>query len=169
MSTVQDRSVPSSITRPQTLGVNYGGTSDQRHMQRPVQRRNPSGAAEQFSSRESMNLTPANTGNRRPQIRMRGSLTPGSTGYDHMIIRPTQPVQTQAQTLPQPTAYNYIPDQAQAQTLPPAQPTAYYNNNIDDEIQAFLAQQTEAGLGSFPVAEGVGTPGSFWSLPPETW
>ncbi|KAL0797527.1 hypothetical protein Bca101_052701 [Brassica carinata] len=168
MSTIQDRSIPSSITRPQTLGVNYGGTSEQRHMQRPVQRQDPGGAAEHFSSRESMNLTPANTGNRRPQIRMRGSLTPGSTGYDHMIIRPTQPVQTQAQTLPQPTAYNNMPVQAQDQTLPPAQPTAYYNN-IDDEIQAFLAQQTEAGLGSFPVAEGVGTPGSFWSMPPETW
>ncbi|KAF8110348.1 hypothetical protein N665_0085s0074 [Sinapis alba] len=168
-STVHDRSIPSSITRPQTLGANYGGTSEQRHMQRSVQRQDPGGAAEQFTSRESMNLTPANTGNNwRPQVRMRGSLMPGSTGYDHMIIRPTRPVQTQAQTLPQPTAYNYIPVQAQAQTLPPAQPTAY-NNSIDDEIQAFLAQQTEAGLGSFPVAEGVGTPGSFWSIPPGTW
>ncbi|KAJ4879027.1 zinc ion binding [Raphanus sativus] len=162
MSTVQERSIPSSITHPQTLGVNnYGGTSVQRHMQTPVQRRNLVGAA---SSRESMNLTPANTG----QIRMRGSLMPGSTGYDHMTIRPTQPVQTQAQTLPQATAYNYMPVQGQAQTLPQPQPTAYYNN-IDDEIQAFLAQQTEAGLGSVPVAEGVGTLGSFWSMPPETW
>ncbi|WZZ11430.1 hypothetical protein YC2023_097351 [Brassica napus] len=164
LSTVQDRPIPSAITRPQTLGVNYGGASVQRHMQTPVQRRNLGGAA----SRESMNLTPANTGNWRPQIRMRGSLTPGSTGYDHMIIRPTQPVQTQAQTLPQPTAYNNMPVQAQAQTLPQPQPTGYYNS-LDDEIQAFLALQTEAGIGSVPVGEGVGTQGSVWSMPPETW
>ncbi|RID52240.1 hypothetical protein BRARA_H02854 [Brassica rapa] len=165
LSTVQDRPIPSAITRPQTLGVNYGGASVQRHMQTPVQRRNLGGAA----SRESMNLTPASTGNRRPpHIRMRGSLMPGSTGYDHMIIRPTQPVQTQAQTLPQPTAYNNMPVQAQAQTLPQPQPTGYYNS-LDDEIQAFLAQQTEAGIGSVPVGEGVGTQGSVWSMPPETW
>ncbi|KAG5391077.1 hypothetical protein IGI04_032618 [Brassica rapa subsp. trilocularis] len=164
LSTVQDRPIPSAITRPQTLGVNYGGASVQRHMQTPVQRRNLGGAA----SRESMNLTPANTGNWRPQFRMRGSLTPGSTGYDHMIIRPTQPVQTQAQTLPQPTAYNNMPVQAQAQTLPQPQPTGYYNS-LDDEIQAFLALQTEAGIGSVPVGEGVGTQGSVWSMPPETW
>ncbi|CAH8357845.1 unnamed protein product [Eruca vesicaria subsp. sativa] len=148
MTPAQDRSIPSSVTHPQTLGGNYGGTSEQRHMQR----RNPGG-----SSRESMNLTPANTGNWRPQTRMRGSLTPGSTEYDHMIIRPTQPVQTQAQTLSQSTAYNYMPVQTQAQTLPQPQPTPYYNS-IDDEIQAYLAQQTEAGIGSVP-----------WSMPPETW
>ncbi|CAF2260567.1 unnamed protein product [Brassica napus] len=165
LSTVQDRPIPSAITRPQTLGVNYGGASVQRHMQTPVQRRNLGGAA----SRESMNLTPANTGNwRPPQIRMRGSLMPGSTGYDHMIIRPTQPVQAQAQTLPQPTAYNNMPVQAQAQTLPQPQPPGYYNS-LDDEIQAFLALQTEAGIGSVPVGEGVGTQGSVWSMPPETW
>ena len=134
-------------------------------MQTPVQRRNLGGAV----SRESMNLTPASTGNwRPPQIRMRGSLMPGSTGYDHMIIRPTQPVQTQAQALPQATAYNNMPVQAQAQTLPQPQPTSYYNS-LDDEIQAFLALQTEAGIGSVPVGEGVGTQGSVWSMPPETW
>ncbi|KAG2320320.1 hypothetical protein Bca52824_013533 [Brassica carinata] len=105
-----------------------------------------------------MNLTPANTGNRRPQIRMRGSLTPGSTGYDHMIIRPTQPVQTQAQTLPQPTAYNNMPVQAQDQTLPPAQPTAYYNN-IDDEIQAFWLNKRKLDSVHFPWLKVLGRRG----------
>lgn len=156
-------------------------------MQRPVQRLNPVVAGQQFPSRELTNMN-----------RMRGSLTPGSTGYEHMIIQPTRPVHAPAQTLsqPQPTAYNYIPAQAQVQTLPPLQPTAYNyipaqaqaqvqtlpppqptaNYNLADEIQAFLAHPsypngntgTQAGTGSLPV-EGVGPPGLFWSMPPEAW
>ncbi|CAH2038526.1 unnamed protein product [Thlaspi arvense] len=161
VSPAQERPMP-SYTHPQTLAVNYGGTSDQRHMQipmqRPVQRMHPGGAAEQLLSREFMNLTSANTANWQPQTRMRGSIMPGSTGYDHMIIRPTRPVQ------------------AQAQTLAPPQPTAY-NDSIADEVQAFLAHpsypivtnETQAGIGSLPVSEGVGASGSFWSMPPEAW
>lgn len=145
--------MPSSITHPQTLAVNYGGTTDQR----PIQRPNPGGAMGQFSSREFMNLTSANTANWRPQTRMRGSITPGSTAYDQTIILPTRRVHEQAQT------------------PPPPQSTAY--NDIANEVQAFLAHpsypiginETQAGIGSLPVAEGFGASGSFWSMPPETW
>ncbi|XP_013672614.2 E4 SUMO-protein ligase PIAL1 [Brassica napus] len=164
-SPAQERPIPSGITHHQRLFANYGGTSYQRLMQRPVQRLNPVVAGQQFPSRELTNMN-----------RMRGSLTPGSTGYEHMIIQPTRPVHAPAQTLsqPQPTAYNYIPAQAQVQTLPPPQPTANYN--LADEIQAFLAHPsypngntgTQAGTGSLPV-EGVGPPGLFWSMPPEAW
>ncbi|CAA7053285.1 unnamed protein product [Microthlaspi erraticum] len=171
MSPAQQRPMASSITHPQTFTTNYGGTSNQRPIQRSMQRPNPGRAAEQFSStqlgpgpalRDFVNTTSANTGNWRPLTRMRGSLTPGTiTGYEHMIIRPTRPVQ------------------AQAQTLPPPQPAAYSSNNyIADEIQAFLAHpsypvgmnETQDGqLGSTPVAEGLGASGSFWSMPPEAW
>ncbi|CAN7066072.1 unnamed protein product, partial [Brassica oleracea var. botrytis] len=159
-SPAQERPIPSGITHHQRLFANYGGTSYQRLMQRPVQRLNPVVAGQQFPSRELTNMN-----------RMRGSLTPGSTGYEHMIIQPTRPVHAPAQTLsqPQPTAYNYIPAQAQAQvqTLPPPQPTANYN--IADEIQAFLAHPSypngNTGTGSLPM-EGVGPPGLFWSMPP---
>ncbi|KAF8116153.1 hypothetical protein N665_0020s0016 [Sinapis alba] len=166
VSPVQERPIPSSITYPQTFAFNYGATSDQRHMQMSVQRQNPGGSGEQFSSSEFMNSTPDNSANRLPQIRMmRGSITPGSTRYDHLIIQPTQrPVQSQAQTLPppsQPTASSYIPVQSQAQTLTPPS-------------EAFLAHpsylmgtnETPPGSASLPVEEGVG---SFWSsMPPET-
>jgi len=139
--------MPSSITHPQTLPVSYGGTTDQIL--------NPGGAMGQFSSREFMNLTPANTENWRPQSRMRGSVAPG-TGYDHMIIHPTRPVHPQAQTPPAPLSTSY--DGA-------------------DEIQAFIGHpsypvsnnETQAGTSSLPVAEGLGYSGSFWSMPPETW
>ncbi|ESQ35986.1 hypothetical protein EUTSA_v10007035mg [Eutrema salsugineum] len=166
LSLAQGRPMRASITHPQTLAFNHGGTSEQRHMQipiqRPVQRLNHGGAAEQFSSGEFMNTNHgANTANWRPQIRMRGSIAPGSTGYDHMIIRPTRPVQAQAQT-----------------TLAPPQPTTTAYNSIAGEIQAFLAHpsypigsnETQAGIGSLPVTEeGVRSLGSFWSMPPETW
>ncbi|CAL9214226.1 unnamed protein product [Arabidopsis halleri] len=172
--TADQRPMPSSITHPQTLPVSYGGIADQRHMPRPMpssitylqsspvnyggttdQILNPGGAMGQFSSRDFMNLTPANTENWHPQSRMRGSLAPG-TNYDHMIIRPTRPVLPLAQTLPAPL------------------PTAY---NGADEIQAFLVHpsypvsnnETQAGTSSLPVAEGLGYSGSFWSMPPETW
>lgn len=135
-------------------------------MQRPVQRLNPVVAGQQFPSRELTNMN-----------RMRGSLTPGSTGYEHMIIQPTRPVHAPAQTLsqPQPAAYNYIPAQAQVQTLPPLQPTSYHS--MADEIQAFLAHPsypngntgTQARTGSLPVEEGVGPTGLLWSMPPEAW
>ncbi|KAL0694617.1 hypothetical protein Bca4012_061797 [Brassica carinata] len=88
VSPVQERPIPSSITYPQTFAFNYGGTSDQRHKQMPVQRHNPGGAGEQFSSAEFMNLTPDNSANRRLHIRiMRGSVTPGSIRFDHLIIQ----------------------------------------------------------------------------------
>lgn len=160
MSPAQQRPMPPSITHPQTFATNYGGTSNQRPIQRHTQRQNPGRAVEQLSSREFMNTTSANTGNWRPLTRMRGSLMPGTTEYDHMIIRPTRPVQ------------------AQAQTFPPPQAAAYNSNNyIADDIQAFLAHpsypigmnQTQDGLGSMPVAEGFGATGSFWSMPPEAW
>jgi len=145
--TPDQRPMPSSITHPQTLPVSYGGTTDQIL--------NPGGAMGQFSSREFMNLTPANTENWRPQSRMRGSVAPG-TGYDHMIIHPTRPVHPQAQTPPAPLSTSY--DGA-------------------DEIQAFIGHpsypvsnnETQAGTSSLPVAEGLGYSGSFWSMPPETW
>lgn len=197
LSPAQERQIPSCITHPQALAANYGGTSDQRRMkmpiQRPVQRQNPVGAVQQFRWRELTNMPSANTPSQRPLTRMRGSLTPGSTGYEHLIIRPTRPVQAPTQTLvpPQPTGYNYIPVQAQVQTLPPLQPTAYNcipaqapvqtlpslqpsaNYNMADEIQAFLAHPsypngnsgTQAGTGSLPVEEGVGPQGLFWSMP----
>ncbi|KAL0732522.1 hypothetical protein Bca4012_008731 [Brassica carinata] len=175
-SPAQERQIPSGITHLRTLVANYGGSSYQRRMQIPIQRQNPVGAVQQFSSRERTNMTSANTASLPPLTRMRGSLTPGSTGYEHLIIRPTRPVHAPAQTLapPQPTVYNYIPVQAQVQTLPPPQPTSYHN--MADEIQAFLAHpsypngysETQAGTGSLPVEEGVGSTG-FWSMPPEAW
>ncbi|AAB70421.1 Similar to Vicia transcription factor (gb/X97908) [Arabidopsis thaliana] len=131
--TPDQRPMPSSITHPQTLPVSYGGTTDQIL--------NPGGAMGQFSSREFMNLTPANTENWRPQSRMRGSVAPG-TGYDHMIIHPTRPVHPQAQTPPAPLSTSY--DGA-------------------DEIQAFI------GHPSYPVSNNETQAGSFWSMPPETW
>ncbi|KAL1204650.1 E4 SUMO-protein ligase PIAL1 [Cardamine amara subsp. amara] len=149
------RPMPSSNTHLQTLPANYRGTADQRPMQIP----NPGGGTMgRFSSRELMNLTSASTANWQPQSRMRGSLEPGSTGYEHMIIQPTQPVQ------------------AQAQTLPPPQSTT--NNNAADQIREFLVHpsypigrnETQGGSsGSLPVTEGLGSSGSFWSMPPETW
>ncbi|XP_010489534.1 PREDICTED: E4 SUMO-protein ligase PIAL1-like isoform X2 [Camelina sativa] len=172
--TADQRTIPSSMSHIQNLPVNYGGTSDQRPMLRPMpssnthlqtssvnyggtndQRHNPGGARGQLSSREFMNLPPANTANWRQPSRMRGSLEPG-TRYDHMIIRPTRPVQ------------------AQAQTLPPPQSTAH---NVTNASQAFLlspsypigTNETQAGTSSLPVAEGLGLSGSFWSMPPETW
>ncbi|KAF8089611.1 hypothetical protein N665_0501s0023 [Sinapis alba] len=181
LSPAQERQIPSCISQPQTLAANYGGTSYQRHMQVPiqrhVQRQNPGGAVQQFSSRELTNIASANSASLRPLTRMRGSLTPDSTGYEHMTIRPTQPVQAPAQTLapPQQTAYSCIPVQAPAQTLGQPQPTSYHN--IADEIQAFLAHpsypngnnETQAGTSSLPVEEGVGPQGLFWSMPPEAW
>ncbi|XP_048597835.1 E4 SUMO-protein ligase PIAL1-like isoform X2 [Brassica napus] len=165
-SPAQERQIPSGITHHQRLFANYGGTSYQRLMQRPVQRLNPVGAGQQFPWRELTNMN-----------RMRGSLTPGSTGYEHMIIQPTRPVHAPAQTLAQPqtTAYNYIPAQAQVQTLPPPQPTSYHS--MADEIQAFLAHPsypngntgTQARTGSLPVEKGVGPTGLLWSMPPEAW
>ncbi|KAL0757904.1 hypothetical protein Bca101_095572 [Brassica carinata] len=165
-SPAQERPIPSGITHHQRLFANYGGTSYQILMQRPVQRLNPVVAGQQFPSRELTNMN-----------RMRGSLTPGSTGYEHMIIQPTRPVHAPAQTLsqPQPAAYNYIPAQAQVQTLPPLQPTSYHS--MADEIQAFLAHPsypngntgTQARTGSLPVEEGVGPTGLLWSMPPEAW
>ncbi|CAN7097945.1 unnamed protein product [Brassica rapa subsp. narinosa] len=158
LSPVQERPIPSSFTSPQTLAFNYGGTSDQRHMQR----HNPGGAGEQLSSREFMNMTPDNSANRPQQIRMmRGSITPGSTRYDHLIIRPTQrPVQSQSQ----------------AQTLPPPQPTAYSHVPVQSQAQTFLANpsypvgtnETQAGSSLFPLEEDVAPLGSFWSMPRET-
>ncbi|WZZ56895.1 hypothetical protein YC2023_057002 [Brassica napus] len=158
LSPVQGRPIPSSITSPQTLAFSYGGNSDQRHMQR----HNPGGAGEQLPSREFMNMTPDNSANMRPQIRMmRGSITPGSTRYDHLIIQPTQrPVQSQshAQTLPppQPTAYDYVPVQSQAQTFL-ANPSYPVGTN-----------ETQAGSSLLLLEEGVAPLGSFWSTPPET-
>ncbi|XP_019091577.1 PREDICTED: E4 SUMO-protein ligase PIAL1-like isoform X3 [Camelina sativa] len=104
------RPMPSSITHLQTSSVNYGGTNDQRH--------NPGGATGQLSSREFINLPPASTANWRQPSRMRGSIEPG-TEYDHMIIRPTRPVQAQAQTLPPPrsTAHN-VTNESQAFSYP---------------------------------------------------
>ncbi|XP_056860703.1 E4 SUMO-protein ligase PIAL1-like isoform X2 [Raphanus sativus] len=180
VSPVQERPIPSSITYPQTFAFNYGrGTSDQRHMQR----QNPGGAGEHLSSREFMNLTPDNSANRPPQIRMmRGSIAPGSTRYDHLIIQPTQrPVQSQAQTLPpsQPTGYNHLPVQTQAQALPPLEPTAYSYVPVQSQAQtlppppqAFLAHpsnpvgtnETQAGSSSLPVSGDVAPLGSFWSV-----
>ncbi|KAH0921064.1 hypothetical protein HID58_021082 [Brassica napus] len=158
LSPVQERPIPSSFTSPQTLAFNYGGTSDQRHMQR----HNPGGAGEQLSSREFMNMTPDNSANRPQQIRMmRGSITPGSTRYDHLIIRPTQrPVQSQSQ----------------AQTLPPPQPTAYSHVPVQSQAQTFLANpsypvgtnETQAGSSLLPLEEDVAPLGSFWSVPRET-
>ncbi|XP_010475710.1 PREDICTED: E4 SUMO-protein ligase PIAL1-like isoform X2 [Camelina sativa] len=172
--TADQRTIPSSMSHIQNLPVNYGGTSDQRPMLRPMpssnthlptssvnyggtndQRHNPGGARGQLSSREFMNLPPANTANWRQPSRMRGSIEPG-TRYDHMIIRPTRPVQ------------------AQAQTLPPPQSTA---DNVTNESQAFLlspsypigTNETQVGTSSLPVAEALGLSGSFWSMPPETW
>ncbi|XP_006306754.2 E4 SUMO-protein ligase PIAL1 isoform X1 [Capsella rubella] len=141
------RPMPSSITHRQTSSVNYGGANGQRH--------NPGGAMGQFSSQEFINLTPGNTANWRPPSRMRGSLAPG-TGYDHMIIRPTQPVQSQAQRLhpPQPTAHN-VADEIQEFLLHPSYPVG--------------TNETQAGTSSIPVAEDLGLSGSFWSMPPETW
>ncbi|KAF3585897.1 hypothetical protein F2Q69_00026123 [Brassica cretica] len=159
LSPVQGRPIPSSITSPQTLAFSYGGNSDQRHMQR----HNPGGAGEQLPSREFMNMTPDNSANMRPQIRMmRGSITPGSTRYDHLIIQPTQrPVQSQshAQTLPppQPTAYDYVPVQSQAQTFL-ANPSYPVGTN-----------ETQAGSSLLPLEEGVAPLGSFWSMPRETY
>lgn len=153
-----------------------------------MQRQNPGGAGEHLSSREFMNLTPDNSANRPPQIRMmRGSIAPGSTRYDHLIIQPTQrPVQSQAQTLPpsQPTGYNHLPVQTQAQALPPLEPTAYSYVPVQSQAQtlppppqAFLAHpsnpvgtnETQAGSSSLPVSGDVAPLGSFWSAPPETW
>ncbi|KAL0703647.1 hypothetical protein Bca4012_070072 [Brassica carinata] len=116
----------------------------------------------ELSSREFMNMTPDNSANMRPQIRMmRGSITPGSTRYDHLIIQPTQrPVQSQsqAQTLPppQPTAYDYVPVQSQAQTFL-ANPSYPVGTN-----------ETQAGSSLLPLEEGVAPLGSFWSMPRET-
>ncbi|KFK43196.1 hypothetical protein AALP_AA1G092800 [Arabis alpina] len=105
----------------------------------------------------------ANTADWQPQTRMRGSITPGSTAYDQMIILPTRPVHAQSQTLPLP------------QTFRPPQTTTY--DSMADEIQAFLGHpsypisnsETQPVIGSLPVAEGFGTSGSFWSMPPEAW
>ncbi|KAJ0237729.1 E4 SUMO-protein ligase PIAL1 [Hirschfeldia incana] len=162
VSPVQERPIPSSVTYPQTLAFNYGGTSDQRRMQMPVQRQNPGGAGEQISFREFMNSNLDNSANRRPQIpTMRGSITPGSTRYDHLIIQPTQrPVQSQAQTLPPPsqptTAYSYIPVQSQAQTLTP--PQAFLTN----PLYPMGTNETQAGSSSsLHLEEGVGPLGSF--------
>ncbi|CAH8356046.1 unnamed protein product [Eruca vesicaria subsp. sativa] len=137
--------IPSSITYPQTFPYNYGGTSDQRHMQIPFQRQNPGGAGEQFSSREFMNLTHDNSANRRPQIRMmRGSITPGSTRYDHLIIQPTRPVHSQAQTHPPPQAF------------------------LAHQSYQMGTNETQAGTSSLPL-EGVGPLRSFGSMPPGAW
>ncbi|KAJ4915065.1 zinc ion binding [Raphanus sativus] len=183
VSTVQERLIPSSITSPQTSAFNYGrGTSDQRHMQR----QNPGGAGEQLSSREFMNLTPDNSANRPPQIRMmRGSIAPGSTRYNHLIIQPTQrPVQSQTLPPSQPTGYNHLPVQTQAQALPPLEPTAYSYVPVQSQAQTlppppqdFLAHpsnpvgtnETQAGSSSLPVSGDVAPLGSFWSTPPLTW
>ncbi|CAN8305822.1 unnamed protein product [Cochlearia groenlandica] len=138
------RPIPSSTTHPQNLSVNYGGNADQR----PTQRLNHDGAMGQFSSREFMNSDSPNT----VVNRMRGSIAPGSTGYDHMIIRPTRPAQ------------------AQAQTLPPPQQTPY-NSNRAEEIQAFLANPSYPG-GLSQTQAGVGEdvePGLYYTMPPETW
>ncbi|KAG2305459.1 hypothetical protein Bca52824_034110, partial [Brassica carinata] len=154
VSPVQERPIPSSITYPQTFAFNYGGTSDQRHKQMPVQRHNPGGAGEQFSSAEFMNLTPDNSANRRLHIRiMRGSVTPAAWL-----------VQSQAQTLPPPqptTAYSYIPVQSQA---PP--PQAFLAN--PGYFSMGTNETTPPGSGSLAAEEGVGPLGSFWSMPRET-
>ncbi|CAH8383995.1 unnamed protein product [Eruca vesicaria subsp. sativa] len=195
LSPAQERPIPSGITHHQNLAANYGGITYQRLMQtpipRPVQRLNPVGAVQQ------LNMTSANSAGLRPLTRMRGSLTPSSTGYEHLIIRPTRPVQTQVQALapPQPTNYSSIPVQTHVQALAPPQPTSYSsvpvqthvhtlpqpqpaaNYNLADEIQAFLehpsypngSNETQAGTGSLPVEEGVGPQGLFWSMPPEAW
>ncbi|VVA90557.1 unnamed protein product [Arabis nemorensis] len=203
LSPAQQRPMLSSVTHPQTLAVNYGRATDQRPptMEQFSSREfmnlaSANTANWQSQTRMATNLQPqtrmatnwqpqtrmanttnwqpqtrmantanwqpqtqmANTENWQPQTRMRGSITPGSTVYDQRIILPTQPVN------------------AQAQTLPPPQTTTY-NNNMADEIQAFLAHpsysnsnnETQPGISSLPVAGGFGALGSFWSMPPETW